>query len=277
MRPTRVLLAMALLAAPLSVAAPAAAAQGVGYVRLAHLSPDTPAVDVYLTSVGGKMQPKVFHAVGYGVVSDYMPLTEGAYSVAMRAENSAPSSPPVLSTQVSVKSGAAYTVAGVGRYADLGLRVINDDLSRPGGGQAKVRIVQASVRNPVLNVSVAGGQQIASDVAFATTTDYRQVKPGNWTCNLQPPDKQNTSVSVKLTSGGVYSMIVLDKPNGALNVELRADAQGGKVAPAGGMETGGGGTAPSGRPTAALVVLLLLASGGVALALRRWRRPAGHW
>lgn len=272
MRPTRVLLAMAMMAAPLSVAAPAAAAAGVGYVRLAHLSPDTPAVDVYLTSVGGKMQPKVFHAVGYGVVSDYMPLAEGAYSVAMRAEDSAPSSPPVLSTQVAVKTGGAYTVAGVGRYADLGLRIINDDLSRPGNGQAKVRVVQASVRNPVLDVSVASGDRIADGVAFATTTDYQTVKPGRWTCNLQPPDKDNTTVAVRLAAGGVYSMIVLDKPNGALNVELRADAQGGKVAPAGGMETGLGGTASTVDikwPLVAGVLFMALAGGALAVRLRR--------
>jgi hypothetical protein len=272
MRMTRVLLAMTLMAAPLLVAAPASAAAGVGYVRLAHLSPDTPAVDVYLTSVGGKMQPKVFHAVGYGVVSDYLPLAVGAYSVAMRAENSAPSSPPVLSTQVSVKGGAAYTVAGVGRYADVGLRIIKDDLSRPGNGQAKVRVVQASVRNPVLDISVASGDRIADGVEFATTTAYRTVKPGQWTCKLQPPDKQNTTVAVQLAPGGVYSMIVLDKPNGALNVQLRADAQGGKVAPAGGMETGLGGTAPSSHRlpiVAAALLFAVLAGGTVAVRLRR--------
>ena len=37
---------------------PAAASAGVGYVRLAHLSPDTPSVDVYLNSVTGAIAPK---------------------------------------------------------------------------------------------------------------------------------------------------------------------------------------------------------------------------
>src|SRR3712207_5635752 len=46
---TRILATLAALAALTLSASPARAA-GAGYVRLAHLSPDTPAVDVYLKS-----------------------------------------------------------------------------------------------------------------------------------------------------------------------------------------------------------------------------------
>src|SRR5690349_11666487 len=130
-----------------------AAAAGVGYVRLAHLSPDTPNVDVYLSAVGGSAEPRVFPGVGYGVVSAYLTLPTGVYAVAMRTAGAPASSPPVLTTQVDVAAGGAYTVAGVGRHADLGLRVIDDDLTLPTGATAKVRIVQASIQAPVLDVS----------------------------------------------------------------------------------------------------------------------------
>ena len=40
------------LAGTLAAATPAHAEASVGYVRLAHLSPDTPKVDVYLSKVG---------------------------------------------------------------------------------------------------------------------------------------------------------------------------------------------------------------------------------
>jgi hypothetical protein len=263
-------------------AGPASAAAGVGYVRLAHLSPDTPAVDVYLTSISGSIAPKVFHAVDYGVVSPYLSLPAGAYTVAMRKEDAAAWSPPVLSTQVTVSAGSAYTVAGVGRYANLGLRVITDDLAQPQSGKAKIRVVQASVRNPMLDVSVSGGASIASNVAFASTTDYQTVNPGKWTCDLQPPGKSATAVAVSLQSGAVYSMIVLDKPSGGLKVVLRTDAQGGTVVPAGAVETGGGGMAPgvhsyrtlaAGMTTALLVVAFFVVrrhSVRPGRAVRRW-------
>ena len=54
-----------------------ASADTVGYVRLAHLSPDTPAVDVYLAAPDAA-KPQVFPGVGYGVVSDYLELPPAA-------------------------------------------------------------------------------------------------------------------------------------------------------------------------------------------------------
>jgi hypothetical protein len=173
--------ALAVVALP---AFPAAAATG-GYVRLAHLSPDTPAVDVYLKSDSGSVD-QTFPGVAYGAMSDYLRLPAGRYSVAMRKAGADPSTKPVLTTQLGVEQSAAYTVAGVGRYADLGLRVLEDDLTLPGAGESKVRIIQASVRAPVLDVGVNDGPAIADGVQFATTTPYREVKPGKWTVRVQP-------------------------------------------------------------------------------------------
>jgi hypothetical protein len=270
------LAAAALVAIGLSIvnASPAAAAD-VGYVRLAHLSPDTPEVDVYLSSVSGAIPPKKFPGVGYGVVSAYLALPAGTYAVAMRGAGAPESSAPVLSTQVTVAAGKAYTVAGVGKHADLGLRVIEDDLSPPDSGKAKVRIVQASIQAPVLNVSVASGSTIADGVQFASTTGYREVNQGNWTVNLQQAGGGGTStVKCALTGGNVYSLIVLDRPSG-LTAELRTDAGGKGGAPLGGVETGAGGTQRPDRVPAILLVSLL-ALLGAGLVVSRVKQPRGQ-
>jgi Domain of unknown function (DUF4397) len=264
-----------LVAAGLSALDPApASAASVGYVRLAHLSPDTPEVDVYLSSASGGMAPKKFPGVGYGVVSDYLTLDTGTYAVAMRGAGAPESSAPVLSTQVTVDAGKAYTVAGVGKHADLGLRVIQDDLSLPDGGKAKVRIVQASVQAPVLDVSVASGSTIADGVQFASTTGYREVNQGSWTVNLQQAGGGRTStVKCSLTGGNVYSLIVLDRPSG-LTAELRTDAQRTGGMPQGGVETGDGGSQRS-DPVPALLMVALLALVGAGFVVSRVRAPRG--
>jgi hypothetical protein len=260
-------------------AAPASAA-GVGYVRLAHLSPDTPAVDVYLSSVGGSMEQQKFPSVAYGVVSKYLPLPPGTYAVSMRAVGADPASAPILTTQATVEEGKAYTVAGVGKHADLGLRVIPDDLGLPGDGKAKVRVIQASIKQPVLDVTCAG-KTIGDDVQFASTTDYRTVGPGKWTIKLNAPGAGTTAtVSAPLNAGSVYSLIVLDGKNGGLTGELRTDARSNGV-PEGGVATGGGGTAGTpggvfGTVAIGAGLLLLLAAGG-GYALRRLKlRPIGQ-
>src|SRR6266516_2126819 len=65
-------------------ASSAASASGTGWVRCAHLSPNTPAVDVYLYSFGNPKAAIVLKHVAYGDVSSYMAVASGQYTVAMR-------------------------------------------------------------------------------------------------------------------------------------------------------------------------------------------------
>jgi hypothetical protein len=250
--------------------APAAGAGEVGYVRLAHLSPDTPNVDVYLTAVGGGT-PKVFPGVGYGTVSSYLTVPTGTYAVAMRASGAPATDPPVLTTNVTVESGKAYLVAGVGNHANLGLKVINDDLSPPPAGKAKVRVLQASVRAPVLDLAIEGGPPVATGVAFASTTDYLAVDPGRWTLRVQGANGgPSDTLAVRLAAGDVYSLLVLDGKTGGLTAQLRLDAAGPGSMPNGGVATGAGGTSPD--PARMVLVLGMVAAAVVALAALRYRR-----
>ena len=65
------LLTVAGLAGTATAAAAAPASAGQGWIRLAHLSPNTPAVDVYLYSYGTPNAEIVLHHVSYGTVSPY--------------------------------------------------------------------------------------------------------------------------------------------------------------------------------------------------------------
>ncbi|NJP33446.1 DUF4397 domain-containing protein [Micromonospora thermarum] len=267
--------ALLLAACGVAVVANPVQAAPVGYVRLAHLSPDTPAVDVYLAAPGQK-KPQVFPGVGYGVVSTYLPLPAGRYAVAMREAGAPADEPPVLTTEVAVSGGAAYTVAGVGRHADLGLRVLDDDLSAPEPGHAKVRVVQASVRAPVLDVAAADGRPIATGVRFATTTDYQQVEPGRLRLRLSSAGGPTTDAEVTLTGGAVYSLLVLDAKQGGLTTELRQDAAGGAVVvPTGGVDAGAGGSA--GLPAYPLVAGGVAAAALTAGLVLIGRRRRGTW
>ena len=249
-----------------------ARAAGDGYVRLAHLSPDTPEVDVYLRSTSGAIKPQTFKGVGYGAMSAYLRLPTGTYQVAMRKAGAPATTAPVLTTQVGVENGGAYTVAGVGRFADLGLRVLKDDLKLPDPGKSKVRIIQASVKAPVLDVSGKNGSTIADGVAFATTTGYREVNPGKWSVRVVPTGGGKTSVlPCTLGAGSVYSLVVLDDENGGLKPELHVDAERQGAVPLGGVATGDGGSQPASPVPMALLIASVAAvlTGGLVVVLRR--------
>src|SRR6516225_1578976 len=180
-----------LLGIPTATAYASSATTGAGWIRLAHLSPNTPAVDVYLYSFGNSNAMIVLHHVAYGTVSPYESVQAGDYSVAMRAAGASASSQPVLSTSVTIAAGHAYTVAGMGPESGLRLVVLHDDLTTP-SGQALVRVIQASLKQQVVSVTV-GSTPLASGLKFSSVTSYQTVSPGTETVTVSSSGGNATS------------------------------------------------------------------------------------
>jgi hypothetical protein len=262
----------------LAVTAPAASAQpGDGWIRLAHLSPNTPAVDVYLYSFGNSHAMIVLHHVAYGDVSPYEKVSPGQYTVAMRAAGAKAASPPVLSTSVHIASGGAYTVAGMGPNKGLRLQVFQDRLTTP-QGKSLVRVIQASLKHNKVTI-MAGGQTLAKGLPFAHVTNYVTAIPGTWRVHAEGMGAMGAK-DVTLSAGSIYTLVVLDSSGNGLQIDPLEDAAGSTVMPQGGAATGLGGTAPTSAPSPVLWVSLLaagalLASAG-AFRMRKVRSGARH-
>ena len=266
-----------LLGIPAAATASAASATtGTGWIRLAHLSPNTPPVDVYLYSFGNSNAELVLHHVAYGTVSPYEVVTAGDYSVAMRAAGASPSSQPVLSTSVTVKAGQAYTVAGMGPESGLRLQVLDDQLTTP-SGKSLVRVIQASLKEPVVKFHCSCGGDIAPKASFGSVSPYAPIPPGTWTMTAIVGGSTKASLPVPLAADTVHTMVVLDGTNGLEIVDL-VDAAGAGQPPAGGVTTGFGGTAGHGpgspAPWLALIGAgaLITLTGGFRLRRRGLRR-----
>jgi hypothetical protein len=261
---------------PPAASAAAAGSQSVGWIQLAHLSPNTPAVDVYLYSFGDPTAQIVLKHVSYGTVSPFEQVAAGDYTVAMRLAGAVASSKPVLSTAVDISAGDAYTVAGMGPASGLRLQVISDQLTTP-PGKALVRIIQASMQQDEVTVS-AGSTPLATDLKFADVTSYSTVSPGTWTVTAAG-NSESATASVTLAAGSVHTLVVLDDP-GKLFIDNLLEAAASQSAPIGSAQTGFGGTAarPAASPRPWLAAgaggLLAIACGLVLLARRR--RPALH-
>jgi Domain of unknown function (DUF4397) len=244
---------------------------GTGWIRLAHLSPSTPPVDVYLYSFGNPTARIVLHHVAYGTVSPYEAVTAGDYSIAMRMAGAASSSQPVLSSSVTVAASHAYMVAAFGPASGLRLQVMDDDLTTP-RGMALVRVIQASLKQP--SVVVSWDQKVlAGKLAFAADTSYQAVSPGTETVAVTGSSGYASS-TVTLAAGSVHTLVVLDGASG-LEIANLEDAAGSGQQPAGGAATGFGGTAGHGpgslSPWLAVIAAgtLLALTGGLRLRRRR--------
>ena len=218
----------------------AAASTGAGFLRLAHFSPNTPKVDVYLYSFGNPSAMVVLHGVGYGDASGYQSVAAGEYTVAMRLAGAAPATKPVLSTTVNVASGHAYTVAGVGPLNGIRLQILNDRLTTP-RTKSLVRVIQASMHQARVTVT-AGTKVLGRGLTFTTVTGYKVVSPGTLTVRAAGAT-ENGSSQFTLAPDTIYTIVVLDDP-GQLTLEALVDSQGSRVVPSGAAATGFGGTAP---------------------------------
>jgi hypothetical protein len=237
----------------LSSAAVADAQQGDAYLRLAHLSPDTPQVDVYVASVADPGRSFVVPGVGYGAVSQYKPLPPGSYVISMRGAGAPADSPAVISTSVDAQPGGAYTVAGVGMSAALGLSVLTDKLESPAAGKASVRVINGAASAQTVDVGPANGPVWAGGVKFGSDTTYRDVPLGTWNLKVSAPGRPSVTLPCQLDVNSVYSVLLVDR-DGALKAEVLTDSTGSKVMPTGGVDAGFGGTAQGVGTDPALLV-----------------------
>jgi Domain of unknown function (DUF4397) len=241
-------------AASRASAAPAASQDA--WVRIAHLSPKAPAMDIYMYPFGQPGHPIVLRDVSYGDVSAYMAVSPGQYSVAMRGFGAPASSPPALVTSFTVSAQTPYTVAALGPDPGLRVEVLKDDITTP-TGKALVRVVQASLKEHQVTVSY-GPDLLARQLAFGLATSYVAVSPGAHTVRFAASG-EDAATSVRMAADTVHTIVVLDDSSG-LRVDALLDAAGSRLMPKGGPDTGFGGTAPR-LPADPAPWLLLIAAG----------------
>src|SRR5689334_20052272 len=248
-----------------------------GWIRLAHLSPNTPPVDVYLYSFGNSHAMIVLHHVAYGTVSPYEKVKAGEYTVAMRGAGAAPSSQPVLSTSVQITSGGAFTVAGMGPAKGLRLQVLRDRLTTP-PDKSLVRVIQASLRYQKITV-MANQRTLAKQLNFAHVTSYVTTPPGSFDVHVAGMGGKGAA-NIALAAGTIHTLVVLDSSGHNLQIANLEDAAGSGVPPSGAAPTGFGGTAAVPGSSPVLWVGLVAAGALLATAagyrMRRVRSLARH-
>lgn len=270
--------AVALAAAP--APAPTAPGSPSGWVRLGHLSPKTPPVDIYLSPFG-QPQRVAFREAAYGAVTPYSALAPGTYTVSMRPASAPASSPPALSANVDVKANTANTmlVFENGPNGTIRGQLLTDDLSAPPPGDGKVRLVNGTPLVNSMDVTAVGGPTLASGLRYGDVSDYVPLPQGHWNIALKNGD-QTLASAMDMRAARACTLVAVEKPGSALTLTQLPDTAGTANAPAGGADTGAGGTVA--RPLPMLPMLLVaLVVGALTTAVartgrvRRQRRTEG--
>jgi uncharacterized protein (UPF0264 family) len=145
-------------------------ASGQARVRIAHASPDAPAVDVAVQ--GG---PVLFSNLPFGQISSYLDVAAGTYTLEVRV---AGTSTVVLTIpNYALEPGKAYTVAAIGLAGGTpALTVL--PLVNSTTPQAQVRVIHASPDAPAVDVYVDGVRAI-QNLAFGAATPFTALPAGS--------------------------------------------------------------------------------------------------
>ncbi|MGM0592760.1 MAG: DUF4397 domain-containing protein, partial [Halobacteriota archaeon] len=163
-------------------------------LRIAHLSPDAPAVDVLVDD------DLVVGNFSYGDVSPYLEVTAGTYQVTITAAGDPET--VVFDDEIDVGS-AFYTVAAIGELDDETFEPVVLVDARA----ALVRLFHAATDAPAVDV-LADGEPLFADVEFGDSTDYVAVPAGSYELSVTPADTPDTVVAsfdVDLELGGAYT------------------------------------------------------------------------
>jgi len=157
------------------------------HVRIAHLSPDTPAVDVCLAQSGGDYGQPLFKTLAmtsglsYPQVTAYLDLPTGSYTARLiHATATGCSVGAIPDASVTLHDGASATIAAIGvldpsgpaaSNPSLKLAAFADDTSVT-AGKTKLRFIHASPGTPAVDVGLEGSggfTNVFANVGFGTT------------------------------------------------------------------------------------------------------------
>jgi hypothetical protein len=173
-------------------------------VRVVHMSPDAPAVDVLVNG-----RPAITN-LAFKEASAYASLPGGTYDVAVTPAGQ--NNTVVLAAPLPVTAGQDVTVVAVGRLAEIGVLALIDDNTAPAAGNAKVRFVHASPDAPAVDVAVAGGPVLFSSVEFPNASDYADVDAGTYDLEVRPAGTEDVALAldgVQLDAGTVYDVFAI--------------------------------------------------------------------
>jgi hypothetical protein len=186
-----------------------------GRVRVVHLSPDAPNVDVLVDGV------VVANNVSYLTASDYLEVEAGSRNIAIRATGGTQT---VIEEDVNVADGGDYTALVGDRLATLTLDALTDDNDPPASGNVKVRLIHGAPGAGLVDIYVTAPDAdlsletpVLTGIDFGAVSPYLEVPADDYQVRITPTGTQDVVIdsgTLTLNSGEVRTGIAVDALGG---------------------------------------------------------------
>jgi hypothetical protein len=153
---------------------------GEARVRVAHFSPDAPAVDIL---VNGN---RVVTNLKYRQFSGYLSVPAGTYTVGVAPAGGE----PIYTTELTVEAGQVATAWANGLLGGSGAQAfkVTPSIDREGEpapvGEARVRVLHGSPDAPAVDVFLEG-EKVVDGLVFGQATDYLAVPAGTYNAQIR--------------------------------------------------------------------------------------------
>lgn len=174
------------------------------YISVFHLSPNSPAVDIY---ANGNL---IIKDLAYKELSKYLPVPPGNYNI--KVYPSGQMTNPVINTNVTIHENTIFNVAAIGTLPDISLFPIPEPMTPQHSGRPCVRFIHLSPNAPAVDIKLSDGTMVFNNVAYKDITDYTCVPAGTYTLNVSPTGTDNvvlTIPNVKLNSDNYYTIYAI--------------------------------------------------------------------
>lgn len=170
-------------------------------VRVVHASPNAPNVDVLVDNT------VVLRNVPYPTDSGFLAVPAGARNFKVNAAGTATT---VIDVTPTLVAGRAYSAYATGFLASIGATLVEDNLTAPTAGNAKIRVVHASPDAPNVDI-LANDNRVLSNVPFKAASDYLVVPAGTYTFKVNVAGTSTTAVqaTAPLVAGKIYTAVAI--------------------------------------------------------------------
>ncbi len=131
-------------------------------IRVAHLSPDTPAVDVYVDGA------KVISGLEFNGITGWIELEAGSYSIAVSPAGTSVDDAAIGPATLSFGGGAWTTIAATGSLSagTLGPAIISEDIGALAPTDTFITVFHGIEDAPAVDVILPDGTAVISGLAF---------------------------------------------------------------------------------------------------------------
>ncbi|MFT5434779.1 MAG: hypothetical protein ACI9OJ_005493, partial [Myxococcota bacterium] len=187
---------------------------GQAELRVLHLAPDAPAVDVYVSDTIAVAGASFLEGSGY------LPVSSGLTGVAVTPGGS---NQAVIDVDLTLLPDTRTTVVAFGPIDGLEAIAITD-ASAPAADVARIRAAHLALGVGTVDVRLVGGPALFTGVAFGGVSDPIDVAPGSYRVGLDLDGDGTTELSAQLpelTGGTVANIFAVTDSEGLASLVVQ--------------------------------------------------------